>query len=539
MKMTALCAAFGLILLTTVNVLAQSYPSPIPIGSLEVGIRDVARIPSPGSGQMPRMSVATRDPLGRLMVNDQRGPMYTVNPATGAVAEYFDIRDYTGTNLIAGGEQGFQGFAFHPDFNTPAAPGFGLFYTFHSSGNTSGTPDFTPGTGPTTVHHEVLLEWKTNNPSAATFTPANATTPYRELLRFDKRYSNHNGGNIAFNPMGGADRNNLYIAMGDGGSGGDPFNDGQNTNTGFAKILRIDPLGNNSPNGKYGIVAGNVFASDASATTRGEIYSYGLRNPQRFGWDTDNGDLYIADIGQGTTEEINLAVNGGNFGWDIREGFGSTSGGYINPVAEYRHTVTAASHPSPLPSGWAVNNDAITMGEVYRGTGIPALDGMLIAGDNPKGVMYLLDVDSDPLNGGGEGWTELIPVDMETGQERRLISLINAERTSLGLGNSGRADLRFSVNTPGEVYVLNKNDGMLRMLVPLSDPGDFDSDGDVDGRDFLTWQRNPSVGSLAEWQTAYDEFGGLAAATVPEPQTLLLIASIVSFAFVTRNRRCG
>lgn len=537
MRSSTVLASLGGLIALAVCAHAQSYPSPIPISSLRVGIRDVARIPNSSGSTLPRMSVATRDPLGRLVVNDQRGPMYTVDVDSGAVSEYFDIRDYAGTNLVAGGERGFQGFAFHPDFNTPGAPGFGRFYTFASSSNTSPTPDFSPGTGPSTSHHEVLLEWRTNDPTAATFIPADPAQPYRELLRFDKRYSNHNGGNLSFNPLGGDDRNNLYIAMGDGGSGGDPFNDGQNTNTGFAKILRIDPLGSDSPNGQYGIVADNVFAADGNPNTRGEIYSYGLRNPQRFGWDTESGDLYIADIGQGTTEEINVAVNGGNFGWDVREGSGSTTGGFINPVAEYRHSVTAAPHPSPLPSNWATDNDAITMGEVYRGTGISDLDGILMAGDNPKGLIYILDVESDPLDGGGEGWTELIPIDVETGEERRLISLINAERASLGLGNSGRADLRFSVNTPGEVFILNKNDGMLRMLVPLTTPGDFNADGQVDGRDFLLWQRDTTVGELADWQENYG-VGTLAGATaVPEPASC--VALLVSVLLLTSKRRCS
>jgi hypothetical protein len=516
---------------------AQTYPSPIPLSTLEVGIRDIARLPNPSTGVVPRMSVATRDPLGRLMVNDQRGPMYTVDVSTGAVVEYFDIRDYSGVSLNTNsGEQGFQGFAFHPDFNIPEAPGYGLFYTFHSSNNTAPTPDFVHNaTSPSVTHHEVLLEWRTNNPTAPTFTPANSSAPYRELIRYQKRYGNHNGGNIAFNPLAGDDRNNLYIAMGDGGGGGDPFNAGQDTNSGFGKLLRIDPLGTNSPNGKYGIVADNVFASDGNSATRGEIYSYGLRNPQRFGWDTDDGALYIADIGQSTTEEINLAVNGGNFGWDVREGFGSTTGGYINPVAEYRHTVALATHPSPLPGGFTGNN-AITMGEVYRGTGIPSLDGMLIAGDNPKGTMYIFNVDTDPLNGGGEGWTELIAVEESSGVEKRLISIINEERASLGMGNATRADLRLSVNTPGEIFVLNKQDGMLRMLVPLTDPGDFDSDGDVDGRDFLVWQRNPSVGDLADWQANYGAGTLDAGTSVPEPASCMVVSLAVAAAMFRRCR---
>jgi hypothetical protein len=104
------------------------------------------------------------------------------------------------------------------------------------------------------------------------------------------------------------------------------------------------------------------------------------------------------------------------------------------------------------------------MGEVFRGAGIPQLDGMLMAGDNPKGVLYILDVDSDPLDGGGEGWSELIAIEESSGQQKRLITMINEERALLSLPAANRADLRFSVNTPGEVFILNKQDGVLRTL---------------------------------------------------------------------------
>jgi hypothetical protein len=110
------------------------------------------------------------------------------------------------------------------------------------------------------------------------------------------------------------------------------------------------------------------------------------------------------------------------------------------------------------------------MGEIFRGAGIPQLDGFLMAGDNPKGVFYVLDVDSDPLDSGGEGWSELIAIEESSGQQKRLITMINEERASLGLPEATRADLRFSVNTPGEVFILNKQDGVLRMLIPIPEP---------------------------------------------------------------------
>jgi hypothetical protein len=106
-------------------------------------------------------------------------------------------------------------------------------------------------------------------------------------------------------------------------------------------------------------------------------------------------------------------------------------------------------------------------GEVVRGGAISQLDGILMAGDNPKGVFYILDVDSDPLDGGGEGWSELIAIEESSGVQKRLITMINEERALLGLPEANRADLRFSVNTPGEVFILNKQDGVLRMLTVI------------------------------------------------------------------------
>ena len=289
-------------------------------------------------------------------------------------------------------------------------------------------------------------------------------------MRWDKPFGNHNGGLVSFNPNGGVDRNNLYVMMGDGGSANDVFNAGQDTGEAFGKLLRIDPLGNNSANGKYGITADNAFAMDANPATLDEIYAYGLRNPQRFGWDSDDGSLYIADIGQDAREEINVAVNGGNFGWDLREGSVFPPGGLINPVAEWQHTVELAPHPSALPPGLALNSDAVTMGEIVRGSDIDFLNGILMAGDNPKGVFYVLNVDTDPLDGGGEGWVELIASEESSGVQKRLITMINEERALLGLADANRADLRYSLNTPGEVFILNKQDGILRMLVNVPEP---------------------------------------------------------------------
>ncbi len=421
---------------------------------ITVGIQDYATLPT-GT----RMSVMTTDPNGRLFVNDQRGPIFTIDRSTRAVTPYLNLNtaNFPSLGLVQGNsEAGFQSLAFHPDFYNTGTAGAGKFYTLHSSNNTTITPDFDPGGA--TAFHEVLLEWRTNDTTSNTFVPADAAAPFREVARFKEPFANHNGGLIAFNSSAPNDRGNLYLALGDGGSGGDPQNNGQNAGNPYGAILRIDPTGSNSANGKYGIVAGNVFASDGLASTLAENYAIGLRNPQRFGWDSQTGQMYIADIGQGTFEEINRGVNGGNFGWDVREGSqGGNVPGAIDPIADYaRDFVT-----SPL-SG----SRAVTLGEVYRGGEIPELNGKLLLGDFPNGVIYTLDVDNDPLAGGSSGLKELTMID-QNGQTVRLIDLI---RRTPGLDTLNRADLRFSLGTQGEVFILNKYDGIVRRLVAVPEP---------------------------------------------------------------------
>ena len=148
-------------------------------------------------------------------------------------------------------------------------------------------PDFSPGGGSNT-HATILLEWTAGDPAAATYDGG----PPRELLRLEQPFRNHNAGHMSFNPLaepGAADFGLLYVGVADGGSGGDPLGVGQNLGVPYAKILRLDPIGSNSANGQYGIPASNPFVSDGDAGTLGEIYAYGARNPQRFGWDRGTG----------------------------------------------------------------------------------------------------------------------------------------------------------------------------------------------------------------------------------------------------------
>ena len=168
------------------------------------------------------------------------------------------------------------------------------------------TPDFLPSGGSNT-HDTIVLEWTATTPSATTYDGG----PPRELFRLRQPFQNHNAGHMAFNPYvapGHLEFGLLYIAVADGGSGGDPFSHAQNMGSAFGKLFRIDPLGTNSRNKKYGVPASNPFVRTPGALP--EIHALGIRNAQRFAWDPKNGNLFLADIGQNIVEEISLSGPG-------------------------------------------------------------------------------------------------------------------------------------------------------------------------------------------------------------------------------------
>lgn len=292
------------------------FPDPIPVseGVIRVNVREFATLPDIDGVPARPMLLVDEPGTRRLFVNDMRGPLYAVSYDGSAVTEYVDINDARwGVRVQSSGrERGFQSFAFHPQFAQAGTPGYGKFYTWTDTENNTQPADFTPGGG-TNTHHTVLLEWTARTPAAATYDG----DPPRELMRFEQPFANHNGGQIAFNPTastGDADFGMLYVGIADGGSGGDPLELAQNRANGFGKVFRIDPLGRNSRNGKYGIPTDNPFVDTPG--TLPEIYALGVRNPQRFGWDPANGRMYLADIGQNTVEEVSPVTPGANLGWN-------------------------------------------------------------------------------------------------------------------------------------------------------------------------------------------------------------------------------
>ena len=372
----ALCSAFA--------ATAHAQLPSIPSGTISIELEAVATGLS-----SPVDLVSAKDGSGRLFIVEQAGRVRSLNNGMVNPQVFLDMTGQT----LSGGEQGLLGLAFHPGFADPASPGYQTLYTYATQPpNTQ--PDFAVPMSGTPANHCVVTEWKTSGTNGGVVNPATR----REVLRIAHPQSNHNGGEISFRPSDGY----LYIAIGDGGGGGDA-GDGHTPNLGNAqdtsnllgKILRIDPLAPEltpasgdpvSGNGKYRNPATNPFVG---APGREEIYAFGFRNPYRFSFDPVADQLIVGDVGQGAIEEVDIVERGGNYGWNRKEGsFLFNSNGsvspdpnpnpaFINPVFEYDH------------------DDGISVigGFTYRGAAVPALAGKYVFGEF-RGRLFYGDVNT-------------------------------------------------------------------------------------------------------------------------------------------------
>jgi glucose/arabinose dehydrogenase len=297
---------------------------------------------------------APSDSTHRIFIIEQGGTIRIVQNGSVVVAPFLDIT----SRLTSGGETGLLGLAFHPSFSTNRR--FFVDYT-----RTSGSQ-----------LQSVISEFTVPASSPNQADPASE----RILLVVNQPFSNHNGGQLAFGPDGF-----LYIAFGDGGSGGDPLGNGQNKNALLGKILRIGVDAPFASGKQYAIPSDNPFATGGGAL---EIYGYGFRNPWRFSFDRSGGQLFIGDVGQGNWEEVDIGAKGGDFGWNIMEGNhcyppGTAScnmTGLTAPIAEYDHS--------------SAGGTAIIGGFVYRGTVITGLVGAYVYGDLSSGHVWGLKQDS-------------------------------------------------------------------------------------------------------------------------------------------------
>jgi glucose/arabinose dehydrogenase len=323
-------------------------------------------------------------------------------------------------------------------------------------------PDFTATGATNHTHDTVLFEWTAKTPGAASY---DGGAP-RELIRLRQPFANHNAGHLAFNPLAAgaaADAGLLYMGVADGGSGGDPLELAQNLGSAFGKVFRIDPLGNNSRNKKYGIPAANPFVKDGNDATLDEIYAYGVRNPQRFAWDSRNGNMFLADIGQNIVEEISPVTAGANLGWNDWEGsfrFVSRQGVSLeNPRSDPKVTYPVVEYGQLDPL--LQNSSAATGVVVYRGSQIPQLANLVLFGDNPSGEILYFNADQTPS--GGQDPIRRVLLN-HNGAARTFLQVISDKRQSLGRNSAMRADLRFGTGHDNRVFLLNKQDNTIRLL---------------------------------------------------------------------------
>jgi hypothetical protein len=441
------------------------FPTPIETkqGVIAVNFVEFATLPDV-NGEAPRMMhMVSEAGTKRLFVSLMTGGIYSLSIDGKNVTQYLDVDAAAwGVGVQSTGfERGVQSFAFHPQFNEKGTSGYGKFYVYTDTTNTEPKADFaTPGGK--RMHDTVLLEWTAKNPAAATY---DGDRP-RELFRAAHPFNNHNGGQIGFDPLakpGTPEFGLLYVGFADGGAGGDPMDVAQNLGSAFGKILRIDPLGKNSANGGYGIPPTNPFVANPKPGALGEIYAYGVRNPQRFSWDVKTGRLFVADIGQNAVEEISPVTSGANLGWNKWEGSFPYIKGLVDPKQQRTEPgmtwpVVEYDHRDPL-----LQRAAITGLIIYRHNTVPQLQNMMLFGDNPSGQIFYVNADKLPEGGQSEVRQVLFN---DKGTRKTLLELIAEANARQKKEPAARADLRFGEGADGQVFILNKHDGIIRVLVP-------------------------------------------------------------------------
>jgi glucose/arabinose dehydrogenase len=308
----------------------------------------------------PLLLTGAADGTNRIFVGMQPGTVqvFKNDPAVESATTFLDITDRTHYRVPQENEEGFLGLAFHPKYKEN-----GEFFVYYT-GEYDNERD----------RRSVISRFRVSKDDS------NKADPDSEqiLLTIPDKFWNHNGGTIVFGPDG-----YLYIGLGDGGFRADPDGNGQKLGELWGKILRID-VDHKDEGLAYAIPKDNPFVGKEGA--RGEVWCYGIRNVWRIAFDRETGDLWAGDVGQDLYEEVDIIVKGGNYGWNLREGFhpfgrngSEPRPDLIEPIWEY-----------PREYG-----KSVTGGVVYRGPSVPALNGAYLYGDYVSGHIWALWYDKE------------------------------------------------------------------------------------------------------------------------------------------------
>ncbi|WP_026967267.1 PQQ-dependent sugar dehydrogenase [Algoriphagus terrigena] len=419
---------------TSLAGLANPIVDSVSDSGIRLDLEFVMQIPP--SDTVPPLAKITKlesEPAtGRTFLNDQRGVLYEFKG--NKYHEYLPIRDLMPNILFKPGlATGLGSYAFHPEFAEN-----GIFYTGHSEKGNAAPADYAYPDSVKVFLQWVLTEWKANDPMAGKFEGTS-----RELLRINFVTQIHGMQEVTFNPnakKGDPDYSMLYIGIGDGGSAESGFAyicDHQGRDI-WSSILRIDPAGRNSKNGKYGIPSDNPFVGQAGKAQ--EVFAYGFRNPNRILWDLQ-GRLLASDIGHKNVEELNLIESGKFYGWPNREGTF-----VIDPYKDMDQVFALPADDAKLGVTYPflqLDHDeiaAIIAGYfVQKGTH----KGKLLFGDVPSGRLMIADL-TDHQNIKVESWKVRYQ-----GKEMDLKELC---------GNN-RVDLKFGQDKSGQLYLMTKADG--------------------------------------------------------------------------------
>lgn len=429
------------------NALADPIPEKIPMTDIVVELEEFTQIPYSGD-QNPRTRITklTYQPnTSKLFVVDLRGKLYYLNGKQPEV--YLDMAKEKPNFIHTPGlATGFGSYAFHPEFAKN-----GLLYTTHTEPAGTAQADFGYADSIKVTLQWVISEWKTKTPGAMPFVGES-----REMFRVDMVSQIHGVQEAAFNPLakpGDDDYGLLYIGVGDGGSAenGYPFLCRGNEKI-WASVIRIDPAGTNSANGKYGIPEINPFAKTENGNVVKEIYAFGFRNPHRIIWDTQ-GRIFVANIGHHDIESLYLIYPGSDSGWPIREGSfvidpeQNMFNVYSLPADDVKHNFNY-----PIAQYDHDEGNAIAGGFEYDGKLLPELKGKFVFSDIVKGRLFYIDMQ------------DIKPGTQAPIKEWRIA--MNGKITTLSqLCDSEKVDERFGMDSQGELYLTTKPDGRIYRLV--------------------------------------------------------------------------